>query len=220
MVKRRWTADEDEVLRRLYPNTRTKDLALYFGRKAYCLNRRAALLDLKKDKEWVASEAARRLRAIGVPYRFQPGNEPANKGLHRPGWAPGRMRETQFKKGDMPSSWKPVGSTRFSKVGYLQRKVTDNKHSPRDWVGEHILVWEKAHGKVPRGYAVVFKDGDKQHIVEKNLELISRADLMRRNSVHNLPKELATVIQLAGALKRKVRELSEKQTDRPTQSSV
>ena len=220
MVKRFWTADEDEILRQFFPTTKTEDLALRFGRKVGSLYNWAALLGLKKDKKWVASQAASRLRALGAAYRFQPGHAPSNKGLHRPGWAPGRMRETQFKKGQRSRNWKPVGSTRFSKEGYLQRKVTDNKYSRQNWVEEHILIWEKAHGKVSKGYKVIFKDGNKQHIVEENLELISNAELMRRNSVHNLPKELATVIQLAGVLKRKVRELSEKQADRPAQPSV
>lgn len=50
-------------------------------------------------------------------------------------------------------------------------------------------------------------------IREENLELVTRADVLRRNSVHNLPKELATTIQLLGALKRQIRRRSDDADD-------
>ncbi len=96
---------------------------------------------------------------------------------------------------------------------YLQRKVSETGRGSKCWVGEHVLIWQQAHGPVPKGYKIAFKDEDKTHIVLDNLEMIANAEMMRRNSVHRLPKELDLVIQLAGALKRKVRELSEKQFD-------
>jgi hypothetical protein len=172
-------------------------------------------LGLKKSAEWLASAEACKLRRnpeVGASRRFKKGETPWNKGLrHPPGWAPGRIRDGQFKKGNRPQTWVPVGSRRYSKDGYLQRKVSETGYPPQDWVAEHVLLWRKKHGCVPPGHKIVFKDGDKKHIVLKNLEMISNAEMMRRNSVHNLPPELQKVIQLAGALKRKVRGLSEKQ---------
>lgn len=217
-MRRFWSAREDQILRRFYPDSRTDHLALWLDRKIHAVYQRADVLGLKKTAAYLASEQAQILRRrpeIGEPGRFKPGQIPWNKGIkHPPGWSPGRMKQTQFKKGERNGSaarrWRPVGSTRFSKEGYLERKVSDTGYSPRDYVGEHILLWEKTHGPVPKGYMVCFKDGDKTHIVESNLELISRAERMRRNSVHNLPKELSLVIQLAGALKRKIRETDEK----------
>jgi len=216
MSRRFWSAYEDEIMRRLYPNTKTEHLALLLDRKPGNLYNPAALLGLKKTAEWKGSEEACKLRRnpeVGAPSRFKKGHVPANKGLRRPGWAPGRMAETQFKKGQMPWTWKPVGSERLSKEGYVEVKVRERNGQFENWKGKHVLIWEKAHGKVPKGHAVAFKDGDKSHVVLENLELISRVELMRRNSVHNLPNELAAVIQLAGALKRKVRNLREKQVD-------
>jgi len=236
--KKFWTEYEDGVLRRLYPITKTEHLAIYFERNPRSLYKRANLLGLKKSAAWLKSEEAcylKRCPEAGAPGRFKAGHVPLNKGLRRPGYGPGRMKETQFKKGNRPPKWEPIGSTRFSKEGYLQRKVADTGYPPQDWVAEHVLLWVKAqkkneaarqragkgggangaalplrHDGVPRGYAIVFRDGDKSHIALDNLECVSRAELMRRNSVHNLPKDLQVVIQLAGALKRKVRTLNEK----------
>jgi len=228
MVKKRWSPTEDEVLRRLYPQTKTGDLALYFGCSVRCLYNRAALLGVKKSAEWLAGDEAcllRRHPEIGAPGRFKPGHSSWNKGLkHPPGWAPGRMAETQFKKGQMPWTWMPMWAERMSKEGYLEIKFRERKGRHGNWASAHVLLWEDRHGPVrlpsgqilppgapvPKGHKLAFKDGDRAHIALSNLELVSNAEMMRRNSVHNLPKELQLVIQLNGALKRKLRELNAK----------
>jgi hypothetical protein len=214
--RRFWHPYEDEVLRRLYPVTKTEHLALYFDRSARSLYQRATLLGVKKSAEWLASEEAcllRRRPEVGALGRFKPGHVPANKGLRRPGWAPGRMASTQFKKGEMAGAaqkrWKPLGTKRISRDGYLEVKFRERKGQHGNWKGVHTMLWEEKHGPVPKGFALAFKDGDRTNIRLSNLELISRVELMKRNSVHNLPMELQAVIQLAGALKRKVRETSE-----------
>jgi hypothetical protein len=228
--KRNWSLYDDEILRRLYPDCKTADLALYFGRQVDSLHHRAALLGIKKSKEWLASEEGCWVRThldVAKASHFQKGRIPWNKGLkHPPGWSPGRMAETQFKKGQIVGSaaqrLMPIGGTRISKDGYLEVKYRDRNGQHGNFKGAHVLLWEQSHGRVkldngqvlkpgaklPKGFAIVFKDGDKTHITLENLELVSRAELMRRNSVHNLPKELAEVIQLAGALKRKIRRLN------------
>ncbi len=231
-VRKKWTPYEDKVLRRLYPDCKTEDLALYFGCKAGSLHSRASWLGIKKSKEWKASEEGCWIRThpeLAKSSRFKKGEKPWNKGLkHPPGWSPGRMAETQFRKGEISGSAAqrlvPVGTTRLSKEGYLEVKYRERKNQHGNFRAVHILLWEQRHGRItledgrvlepgaelPKGYAIAFIDGNKEHITLENLELVSRAELMRRNSVHNLPKELANVIQLAGALKRKIRGLKEK----------
>jgi hypothetical protein len=130
------------------------------------------------------------------------------------------MAETQFKPGVRPHTWKPIGSRRLTKDGYLQRKISDTGYPPRDWVGEHILLWAKAHGPIPKGHALIFKDRNKSNICLDNLELITRRELMRRNTIHNYPPELVDVIRLGAALKRQLRRLNEKQNDGPAQPPV
>jgi len=52
---------------------------------------------------------------------------------------------------------------------------------------------------------VIFRNADHADIRLENLELITRRELMLRNSVHNLPKPLAQAVQLLGALNRQIR---------------
>jgi hypothetical protein len=115
-------------------------------------------------------------------------------------------KATMFQPGSKPFNWVPVGTERV-RDGYLCRKLTDTGYPPRDWVPVHILLWREHHGTVPDGHVVVFRDRNPRNIVLDNLECISRTELMRRNTVHNMPAPLKQVIRLKGALKRRVRNL-------------
>lgn len=110
--------------------------------------------------------------------------------------------ETQFKKGHRPYNWVPIGSTRVTNDGTLQLKITDTEHTPRDWKSVHSLLWEGYNGPMPKGHIVVFHNGNDRDFRIENLELITRAENMRRNSIHNLPKALADVCRILGVLNR------------------
>ena len=45
---------------------------------------------------------------------------------------------------------------------------------------KHRYVWEQAHGKIPDGYLVAFRDGNRQNCDLSNLYLISRQESARR----------------------------------------
>jgi len=111
--------------------------------------------------------------STGHTGRFPRGNVPHNKGLRgiRPSPA------TEFKKGHRPHNHRPVGSTRVNKDGYTEIKIAE----PKKWKALHLLVWEQNHGSVPKGYAVIFGDGNKQNTSIDNLVLVSRAQLVRMN---------------------------------------
>jgi len=223
LVRRPWQDWELSLLRADYPHKQTTKLAKILRRSTTSVYQRAQLLGLRKSETYLASPGACRLRRgdnVGAAHRFVPGHVPANKGLRRPGWSRGRMAETQFKPGNKPHTWKPIGSTRYSKEGYLQRKVSDTGYPPRDWVGEHILMWQEAHGPVPPGFAVSFKDGNKANVVLENVVLISRRELMQRNTIHRFPPDLADAIRLNGSLKRRLRSLHEEHNHGPSQPSV
>lgn len=209
-----WNAAERRSVRACYPHMRTEDLARILGRTIESLNGIVQKLRLHKSAAYLASPAACRLRRgdnVGAAHRFVKGHVPANKGLRRPGWAPGRMAMTQFKKGDRPHTWVPVGTEVVDLDGYRKRKIANDRTKPSrfNWRFVHVLVWEAKHGQVPLGHAVVFRNGNQADIRIENLECIPRAELMRRNSVHRLPKVLADAIQLRGQLVRRIREREE-----------
>lgn len=105
--------------------------------------------------------------------RFPPGHVPANKGQK----GIRRSPATEFKKGNMPQNWKPVGTETVRSDGYTWVKIAE----PNKWREKHALIWEAANGPVPTGHIVLFADGNKQNIALENLMLISRAQLVRLN---------------------------------------
>ena len=213
--RRYWTAAELRKLRRKFPTTKTAALARELGRHPSCVSHKAYSLGLSKAPEYLAdtSRSGRTDGQRGLTTRFKPGETPWNKG--RKGYqAGGRSASTRFKPGrpaHEARNYQPIGSHRINADGYLERKVTDDRAiaPARRWVGVHRLVWEAANGPVPPGHAVVFRPGRRSaeldRITVDALELITRAELMRRNSHHNLPPEVSQLIQLRGALNRKIR---------------
>ena len=203
-----WTEIEVETLRWCYHDSRTEDIATALDRPLTQVYGKAKKLGLAKSQEYLDSPAACRLRRgdeVGKAYRFQKGIVPANKGLRRPGWFVGRMRESQFKAGQKGSNWLPLGSHRINADGYVDRKIFDTGYPPRDWRGVHRLVWEVKNGPIPAGHVVRFKDGrrttDVDRITLDALELLTLAENLARN---RLPPELQRISQLRGVLTRTI----------------
>jgi hypothetical protein len=217
MTRRAWDAWEVALLRQSYATYRTGVIAQVLGRRESNVYQKATKLGLKKDRECVrqwSREAMADPNHGGHRSRFVQGQEPANKGKkHPPGWSPGRMSQTQFKRGNKPVTWLPVGTYRVND-GMLERKVNDLPGPPNvRWHAVSRIVWEEAHGPVPKGHVVVFKPGrqttELEDITLDAVELITRRELMRRNSVHTVyPPELARTVQLRGVLTRAINHRS------------
>lgn len=210
--KRLWSKADDRTLRRLYPDEPNAAIARRLRRTVQAIYARAEKFGLHKSAAYMASPHAYRFRrgqGGGEAFRFPKGHVPANKGQRRLGYAPGRMKETQFKRGMLNGvaalRFMPIGSTRLCD-GYLYRKIS-TKSGPWtvNWKLEHVLIWTQAHGPVPAKHALAFRNHDRTDVRLDNLELITRRELMARNTVHNLPKPLAHAVQLLGALNRQIR---------------
>ena len=211
-----WTQREDAILRERYPDEPAAVVAAAIGRSLHSVYARAAHLGLAKSGVFLASQASGRadLAARGRATQFKKGGPAWNKGIkgstgHHP-----NSRRTQFKKGCMTGAaqhnYRPIGTLRIHK-GVLEQKVTADPslYPARRWRPVARIVWEQAHGQIPEGHAVVFKHGcattDPERITPDVLELLSRQELMRRNSRHTrYPPELNQLIQLKGALNRKI----------------
>jgi hypothetical protein len=124
----------------------------------------------------------------GLKGYFPKGNVPFNKGkkgISYPG-----CQATQFKKGQMPHNWVPVGSERVNADGYVDIKVQEGAKQ-HNWRGKHLLVWEAHHGQpVPEGHVVIFGDGDRRNFDPDNLILISQAQLVRLNQKHLIQNDV------------------------------
>jgi len=218
-----WSEADIELLRRNYATSATADLATALGRPITRIMAKASSLGLRKDPAAHAEACRQRMADPNHPgrqHQFKPGTPPANKGIkHRPGWAPGRMAAGQFKAGNKPHTWLPVGTLRV-KDGYLERKVTDLPGSPSNrWHGMHRIVWEAANGPTPDGHVVVFKPGrfstELAQITLDAVELISRAELMARNTRHNYSPEINELIGLRAQITRAVNTRAKQEESTP-----
>lgn len=117
----------------------------------------------------------------GLDGRFTPGSIPYNKGKKGVGgWEP-----TQFKKGNRPWNYQPIGSERVNGDGYVDIKIAD----PNKWKGKHILIWEEHNGPVPKGYAIIFGDGNRRNFNLDNLICVSRHQLLILNRNNLIQKD-------------------------------
>lgn len=222
-----WTAQEVEALHNLYPHHTADVVGRVIGRQAGSVHAKANQLGIHKTEAFKASVNSGRVqrgqqdpRVIAT--RFKPGQAPWNKGKSYQ--AGGRSVETRFQPGRKPEearNYLVVGSLRISvKDGYLERKVTDDPAlaPARRWVAVHRLVWEAAHGPIPRSHVVAFRHGQRTAVLEDitldRLECISRAELIRRNHPKNKSPELARLVQLKGAITRQVNRITKEAQER------
>lgn len=216
MSRRYWTDEQTATLVRLYSTHTAHQISEIVGWPAKAVWMKAARLGLRKPRAAIAERARQCMADPNHPGRatqWGHGRVPWNKG--RKGM-PASSPATTFKPGTIPHTWKPVGSLRLVEDGILQRKVTDTGYGPRDWVAVHRLVWMEANGPIPDGYIVVFKPGRRTSVLGEitpdALEVITRAENMKRNSVHErYPKAIALAVQARGALNRKINALQGKQ---------
>jgi len=210
-----WARPQLYVLHRRYQNTPAQQIAEQLGFSRERVYSKAFALGLSKNAAYYDRPAADRRRPgthIGGATRFKPGHATWNKGIK---WdSGGRSHTTRFKPGQRSPNWMPIGTLRINGEGYLDRKVADTRITQRNWTAVHRLVWIEHHGAVPRGHLVVFRPG--HHTTElplitvDKLELLTRRQLMERNTYHNYPKPIARLIQLRGAVNRQIhkRELA------------
>lgn len=221
-LRRFWTEEEAARMEREYPERPTAELAIEFGCTESRVYAKAAEMGLHKSARFMEPDKCGRIQRGRTDPRmmstqFKRGHVAWNTGVKGVCGTHPNCRHTQFKKGDPVEgrhNYVPIGSLRLSKDGYLERKMTDDPSiaSSRRWVGVHRLVWEAANGPVPKGHVVGFLRGRRSAELEKitldAVELISRAELARRNHPRSRDPELAKLVQLKGAITRQVNRIA------------
>ncbi|MFT8352176.1 HNH endonuclease signature motif containing protein [Clostridium saccharoperbutylacetonicum] len=112
----------------------------------------------------------------GLTGTFPKGHIPYNKGTK--GIIHEGSKKAWFKKGQIPINWRPVGSERVTIDGYTEIKISE----PNKWRLKQQIIWEKENGKIPKGYVVIFGDGNKSNFDIDNLILVSRKQLLVMNN--------------------------------------
>lgn len=113
--------------------------------------------------------------------RLEKCNVPHNKGVK--GWTAPGSEKGWFRKGGRRGVatrlYKPIGTERLSKDGYVQRKVNDDLPLQRRWRGVHLINWEAQHGPVPEGHALKCLDGNRLNTDAANWHPVPRSSLPR-----------------------------------------
>lgn len=119
----------------------------------------------------------------GIGGQFPKGHIPANKG--KKGYMSPEQYEkckaTMFKKGNIPANHRPIGSERIdNRDGSILIKIQDG-HLQKNWMSKSRYIYEQAHGKIPKGYKVIFADGNNRNFDLDNLILVSNAEELIMN---------------------------------------
>ena len=196
--QRPWTDAEDALMRMLYKQIAASELGEMLGRTKSAVKNRAQVLKISAPGENNGS--------------FRKGHATWNKG--KKGLCfPGSVA-TQFKKGIIPKNRREVGDIRINSEGRLDIKVAPGK---QQWVQLSHYNWKQKYGSYPhKDMALAYIDKNPHNCAVENLELVTRAELMRRNSYHNYGKEIAQIVQLRGALARKINNIKKQAPSSPS----
>ena len=193
----------------MYPEHLASEIAEIIGKTTVGVQQMAAKLGVRSTPEKIARTGKMSQNHPNViATRYKKGNVPPNKGKKVSAEVYEKMKPHMFKKGETPLNYRPVGSERVNVEGYVEVKVAD----PKTWKLKHRVIWEEAHGPIPEGYNIQFKDGNSLNVQLDNLYMISKADQLRNenSSVARYPHELRQIIALKGAIKRKINDYNRK----------
>lgn len=106
--------------------------------------------------------------------RFKKGNVPWNKGLKGIHLSPKSEFKPGDRAGDKNNTWKGGIQNNKNDCVYLYKGVGKRVRRPR-------AVYEEFHGPLTKDYVIYHIDGNKNNDDIKNLEAITRVELLKRN---------------------------------------
>jgi len=200
-----FTPEHKATLIKLFPRTKSKDIAEIIGCSVCTINHQAAKLGLRKDPVFVTETArilALSLEESGKKFRFQKGSVPPNKGKRMSPEQYERCKHTMFRKGHVPVNHKPVGYESTNADGYIVVKTKE----PNVFEFKHRKLWAEAYGEIPPDKVIRFKDGDKQHVYLENLEMVTKAGNLEPNTINRYPDDVKRAIRTIGQLNKIIRK--------------
>lgn len=180
-MRHRYSKIEDEFLIKNVRGITLKKLTEIFNRNFNCTLSESAIANRKTKLN---------IRSGIVGGQFQKGRVPYNKGKK---WSEymseegqKNSRKTTFKKGNVPANCRTIGSERTNERDGILIKIRDG-YKTRNWIAKSRYVYEQVYGKIPKGYMVIFADGNNRNFDLSNLVLVSNAELLLLNQ-HRLIK--------------------------------
>jgi len=164
----KYSKEEIELIKQLYPDTPNKEIARQLGRKQRMIGQVGIRYGFRKSREYMSK----------VPGAFPKGHISANKGTK------GLLKanRTSFKEGNVPPNHKPIESIskrwhKKDRCFYLFIKIGKVK-----WESLNRFNYKKYIGEIISGSVIIFKDGNAENCSPDNLKMITRAENMKRNS--------------------------------------
>ena len=195
-MNRTWTYNEEQYLITHYATTSNVELAKTLSKKnADRVMAKAKRLGLKKSRQFLKESCQQRENSG----KFKKGLIPHNKGKKLSEDTKAKLVKTMFKSGNRPHNTLQVGAETQDKDGYVMVKVAE----PNVWQYKHHVAYGEP---VPTGHNVIFLDGNKYNFERGNLQLVSNAELMNRNTMHRYPPELVQLLKTLSKLKKRVAE--------------
>lgn len=202
-----WTDEQIAYLLEHYADNTAQSVGVAIGRTTSQVHNKAYQLRLKKSPEFLAKAgrelASKESASVG---RFKSGHQTWNKGIKGSTGPHESSRAQQFKTGQLPHNHHPIGYERLDCEGYLHRKITDTGHTKRDYRLVHHIAWQSVHGEIPKGCYIVFVDGNKSNFDISNLACLTKAENMKRNTIHRFSPELKEAIRLVRKLQKLIKQ--------------
>lgn len=145
---------------------------------------------IAKELGRTGSYVSRRAKELGLSdliynhmlnVRFKPGNIPFNKGKKMTPEQYKKAKHTFFKKGHLPANTAERDGVIRVRKDNSGREYKYIRLGLGVWELYHKYRWELFRGKIPNGYCLWFKDRNPLNCLLPNLELITRAENLRRN---------------------------------------
>lgn len=198
-----FTKKDDDYIKENYLKLPIKTIAKNINRSDTGIMGR-----LKHMKLEIPKELREQRKRQGM---YRKGHAPVNKGKKQTEYmspkAIERTKGTRFKKDHIPLN-------AFEKDGVITIRTDHKNRHGRNykyirialgkWLPLHKHLWEQENGKIPKGHCLWFIDGDSMNCTLKNIELITRAENVRRNHSNFLsyPPEISSLIQLKNKLQK------------------
>lgn len=160
-----WTKEEKIYLKKITPGHHYKEIQKLMNKK----------YNLCFTLGQINGAIKRYELKTGFTGQFEKDHIPANKGIK--GVCAQGSDKGWFKKGIIPPNHREVGSERITVDDYTEIKIAE----PNKWRLKQQLIYEKHNGPIPKGYAVIFGNGDRHNLDIDNLILVSRQQLLILN---------------------------------------
>lgn len=199
---KRFTPEEDEFLKKNYLVIPAKRMAIMLGRHENTARQRMKILNIMPPLEVI--------QKFKMGSRFKPGCTPTNKGKKQSEYMTEEgiriSSATRYKKGNKPHNTKEGTGIIITKTDSKGLKYKVIKIADAHWQFLHRHIYEKEFGPIPKDKILVFKNGNQMDCRIENLELITRAENLERNSDRHYSPELKQAIRTLNIFTKKIKQ--------------